>query len=438
MDITERLWLLKQIYHGENRYFDTEENRYRHRIPARISAAMQAELAEAGRMPDRMYKPEHAALLDELYRLAGTWTLREAADAFLAGLWSAPLLWRCALPAKLISLVMPPHPHTPYGGSKDTCIICGFREQAVDITGRWYGFMTGAMPLDGDPVGYVLALREMEQAGRRPVPTEYDIWTFRAILTVIRCAPPGARYAKIRDALHREKLLPVSDRFVYGSLLESLALIGLLDTDDYPGMASRYTTYGKRDERPSVRVEVQAPLAWWNSSVGVNSAALQKIFPDRDCSSVDLTNRPAPVPPPEQTIAGSLARRRLPRTVIPKSPDAGSGPAAAGDVYGVRIRDDVWITVYCHRVKDGRVLVEYLDGVFPEMPVKAQLRNTVRPRGSGRWQADVTALDKTTGIRRIARDVPPPAAGAPGPERIPFVNAKELKRLAWWCFPDLD
>lgn len=438
MEITEQLWLLKQIYDSENRYYDRKENRYRRRIPARISAGMQAELAEAGRMPDRLYQPEHGALLDELHRLAQTWTMREAADAFLAGLWSAPFLWRCALPARLISSVMPPHPFTPYGGSKDTCMICGFRERAVDATENWYHRMTGGAPPDGDPVGYVLALREMEQAGKRPVPTEYDRWVFRAILTVIRCAPPGTRYAKIRDMLHREKLLPTSGQYVYGSLLESLALSGLLDTADYPGMATCFTTYVKRDERPSVRVEVQAPLAWWNSSVGINSAALQKIFPDMDCSCVDLTERPAPVPRAEQTITGSLARRRMPRAVTLKSPDAGRGPAAAGDVYAVRIRDDAWVTVYCYRVADGRALVEYLDGVFREMPMKQQLRNTVRPRGNGRWQADVTALDKTTGVRRIARDMPCPAAVQPEPARIPFVNAKDLKRLAWWCFSELD
>ncbi len=437
MDITEQLWLLKQIYDSENRYYDRKENRYRRRIPARISARMQAELTEAGRMPDRLYQPGHGALLDELHRLAQTWTMREAADAFLAGLWSAPFLWRCALPARLISSAMPPHPFTPYGGSKDTCMICGFRERAVDVTEAWYHRMTGGAPLDGDPVGYVLALREMEQAGERPVPTEYDRWIFRAALTVIRCAPPGTRYAKIRDMLHREKLLPASGQSVYGSLLESLALIGLLDTADYPGMATCFTTYVKRDERPSVRVEAQAPLAWWNSSVGINSVVLEKIFPDTDCSSVDLAERPAPVPPAEQTITGSLARRRLPRAVTPKSPDAGSGPAAAGDVYAVRIRDDAWITVYCYRAAGGRALVEYLDGVFPVMPMKPQIRNTVRLRGRERWQADVSALDKTTGVRRIARDMPRPAAVQPEPARIPFVNAKELKHLAWWCFPEL-
>lgn len=292
MDIAEQLWLLKQIYDRENRYYDKEKGMYLHRVPANVSADMLKGLEEAHHMPDQMFLPKHDEILDELRILSSQWTISEAATAFVAGLWSAPFLWQSALPAKLISLVMPAHSHTPYAGSSTTCMVCGFVDRQEDITMSWYRQMTGGVPLDGDPVGYVLALREMRDIEKRPVPTEYDMWTFRAILTVIRLAPPRTKYGRLRDALHKEKLLPTSSKWVYSHLLEAMALMGILDTEKYPGMLTEYTTYVKRDERPSVRVEVQAPLAWWDSSIGINEAALKTIFPDMDCSSVDLTNRP--------------------------------------------------------------------------------------------------------------------------------------------------
>lgn len=437
MDTASQLWLLKQIFKNENSYYDKEAGTSLHRIPPSISQDMLEELDQAHHMPNQLFYSEHDKILQELSRLADAWTISEAADAFVASLWSAPFLWRSALPGKLLAQVMPSHPNTPYGGSADTCKICGYQDRAVDATHSWYHRMIQGTPLDGEPVGYVLALREMSAVEERPVPTEYDWWTFRAILTVIRLAPPKTRYGKLRDMLHKERLLPTSNKYAYGSLLETMALIGLLDTEQCPGLFTRYTSYVKRDERPSVRTEVQGPLAVWDSSVGINNITLKKLFPDMDTSSVDLTDRPQPTLPLSQTVTGDLEKRRLPRPKVVKSPDAGSGPVQAGDVYAVRIRDNVWVTVYCHKVEDRYVYVEYLDGIFPEMPMKAQLKDTVRPRRNGRWQMRASGMDKTTGVRRVARNMPVPQSDLPEPEKAPFGSARELSHLASWCFSEL-
>lgn len=439
MDTTWQLWLLKQIYKNENSYYDREKNASLHHIPAGISQEMLERLDKAHHTPNLLLYPEHDGIMKELFCLADTWSLSAAADAFAASLWSAPFLWRSALPAKLLSMAMPSHPHTPYAGSPGTCTICGFQDKAVDMTMSWYHRMIQGTPLDGEPVGYVLALREMARAGleERPIPTEYDLWTFRAILTAIRLAPPRTKYGKLRDMLHKEKLLPTSKKYAYGSLLETMALIGLLDTEQCPGLFTRYTTYSHRDERPSVRTEVQGPLAVWDTSVGINEATLKKLFPNLDTSSVDLADRPEPIPALSQTVTGDLEKRKMPRSKVIKSPDAGSGPAQAGDVYAVRIRDNVWVTVYCHRVEDRYVYVEYLEGIFSEMPMKAQLKNAVRPRRNGRWQLRASGMDKTVGVKRIARNIPVPETDLPEPEKVSFGNAGDLKHLASWCFAEL-
>lgn len=438
MDFIEQLWTLKQIYQNENAYYDPSRKQHLHHIPSNIPAEKLVILKQTGRMPNQILYPRHDEIWDAFYTLADTWTLSEAADAFIAGLWSAPFLWQSALNAKLLSLATPRHAFTPYQGSSHTCTICGFQEKAVDSTLQWYRRMTDGVPLDGDPTEYVLALREMAGAGPRPTPTAYDLWTFRAILTVIRQMPAGSRYSKVRDALHREKLLPASRKGTACSLLEALALAGILDTPDHPGMAARFTSYQERDIRPSIRVEAQAPLAWWDSSMGINETALKKIFGAIDCSSVSLTDRPTPDPLLSRTITGSLQKQRFPHRRLPSSPDAGKGPAQAGDVYAVRIQNDVWVTIYCHRTEEKYVVIEYLDGIFTEMPEKSQIISICRPRSDGRWQTRVSGIDKTTGIKRIARNIPTPRTELPEPDRIPFSTASSLKNLAWWCFPELS
>lgn len=441
MDFVDQLWILKQTYGDyKNRFYDSEKDLNLYRIPNSVSADETKKLEQSGRMPNQIIFPEHDAILEELDHLSSTWTLSEAANAFIAGLWSAPFLWKSALSAKCIALAMPKHQHTPYGNSVTTCAICGFRSWSVDITKEWYQRMTGGTPLDGEPVGHVLALQEMEKLGVRPVPTEYDIWIFRAILTVIRNMPPKSRYSKVRDMLCKEKLLPTSNKWVYGSLLETLALIGVLDTKDYPGMITQFTTYHKRDERPSVRVEVQAPLAWWDSSIGINEAALKKMFIAIDCSSVSLPDRPAAVIPLLQTVTGGLGKKRLPQRTFPKSPDAGKGPVQAGDVYAVCVREDAWVTFYCHRIEKEYVIVEFLEGIFSEMPMKSQINSTVQPRYNGqRWQGKVrvSEIDKTTGVRRVARNIPVPTSSLPEPDRIGYERTIYLSHSAEWCFREL-
>lgn len=437
MDTATQLWLLQQIYQNENEYFDETRGQWLYRIPKTIPPEELDALEAMGHAPNQIFLPSHDEILEEFTRRSAAWTLQEAADAFIAGLWSASFLWQSALTAKVMAMGIPAHRHEPFGNSVDTCAICGCRERAMDVAQEWYFCMTGGATLDGDPAGHVLALREMEKLGSRPMPIDYDVWTFRAILTVIRSMTPKSRYSKVRDALWKEKLLPTSKKWAYGRLLETLAFLGILDTEDYPGMAVAFTTYQKREERPNVRVEVQAPLAWWDSSIGIHESVLEKIFPRIDTSPVDLAERPVPMPPLCRTVTGFLEQKRMPRKTYPKSPDAGKGPARAGDVYAVFIREGVWVTVYCHRMEGNLAVVEFLEGVFEEFPRKEQIQLFTRPRRDGRWLTKASGIDRCSQVRRVARDMPAPASTSPEPESLSFSQANNLKSLAWWCFGEL-
>ncbi|WP_338540050.1 hypothetical protein [Paenibacillus tundrae] len=439
MDIVNQLRLLKQIY-SENMVWDEELQASRHVMPESIPIQDREALETAGRHPNQFIKPQHDETIAELKMLAEHWTLDEAVQAFVASLWSSPMIWRSLLTGKLIASNMPNHEHRPYPSS-EICEICGLSvNQAEDKTIQWYWRMTEGTPLDGDPFGHVLALRELIDVKEKdlPVPNEYDRWTFRAVLTVLRTLPPKTRYSKAAALLKKEGLLPTKTEYVYRNLLETLALIGILDTPEHPGLITAFTSYRERDQRPNVRVEVQAPLAWWDSSVGVNEENLARLFHDFDRRNVLLEEKPAQSPPLDETMLGQLVKRKIVRSKVPKaSPDAGTGSVQPGDVYAVRVREGVWITVYCHELKDNRVVVEYLDGVFPEMPGKSELIMTVRPRPHERWQCSALAIDSTSWVRRVARNMPQPSSMLPVPDRIPFHHAKDLKHMAGWCFPNL-
>ncbi|PQP82287.1 hypothetical protein C0Q44_20955 [Paenibacillus sp. PCH8] len=435
--MVDQLSLLKRIY-SESTVWDEELQASRHFVPDSVSVQDRESLEAAGHEPNRFVRPQHDATITELKKLANQWTISDAAQVFVSSLWSAPMIWRSLLTGKLIGSRMPSHEHTPYPSSS-TCKICGLSvDQATDTTLQWYWRMTNGTPLDGDPFGYVLALSRLAELQELPVPNEYDRWTFRAVLTVLRALPPKTRYSKAALALKKERLLPTQKEYAYRDLLETLALIGILDTPDHPGMIEEFTSYIQRDERPNVRVEVQAPLAWWDSTIGINEDNLTKIFNDFDLTDVSLEERPDQSPPLKETISGALEKKRSVRGKVPKaSPDAGAGEAQAGDIYAVRIREGVWVTVYCHEVRDKRVIVEYLDGVFPEMPGKADLHETFRPRTNGRWKCSVIAIDSTSWVRRVAREFPLPVSPLQEPDRIPFHNAKELKHMASWCFTEI-
>lgn len=437
MDVVHQLWLLKQVY-SQSTYWDEEVEASRHPVPETISETDIKELAAAGHSPNQFMRPQHEQTIVALKKLAESWNVAEAAQAFVSSLWSAPMIWRSLLTGKLLADGVPEHEYTPYPSSS-ICQICGLNvNEATDASLQWYWRMTNGTPLDGNLFGHVLALEELAKEDRIPVPNDYDRWTFCAILTVLRSLPPKTRYSKAAQAIKKERLLPTRSEYAYRDLLETLALIGILDTEDYPGMATEFTTYVKRDQRPNIRVEVQAPLAWWDSSIGINERVLAQLFEGFDLTDISIEERPEQDPDVKETVVGAFEHKRAARTNVPKaSPDAGKGEAKAGDVYAIRIREGLWITVYCHHIEDKRVKVEYLDGIYEEMPAKAELSMSFRPRRDGRWQSLVSAMDSTSWVRRVARDVPCPASRMPEPERVPFQHAKDLKHLASWCFPEI-
>jgi hypothetical protein len=384
----------------------------------------------------------HDQAVAALRSLATTWTLREAADAWVAGLWSAPFGWRGALTGVVLGQAVPVHDADRYTGSADTCRVCGHREaHAVDVADARWSWHTQGAPIDGDVTGHALLLQDL--AGHpSPEPTEYDVWALRALLTVLRTLPDRTRPSKARDALKAARLLPASTAWPYQAVLEELALVGVVATAERPGMVERWTTYAERDQRPSVRVEVQAPLAWWSSDRGLREGVVEQVFEHLGTQPVDLDGpRPTPVPARAGTATVAIpALLRKGATPGPRLPaHVGDGPAEAGDVWAVRVDEDRWVTVYVHgeAMTEPRryVLVEYLTGVHPAFPSADAIGTAVQPRRDGRSTFRVHSLEKLPHARRIARGVPVPSAAEPMPSSSPTGGAKDLRTMIDWFFP---
>ncbi|WIX79730.1 hypothetical protein QRX50_02710 [Amycolatopsis carbonis] len=304
-------------------------------------------------------------------------------------------------------------------------------------TDAWYRRHTEGAPIDGDVPGHVLALEEL--AGQpRPVPSEHDRWLLRAVLTVLRTLPAGKGYGAARTELKRHRLLDTTSVHAYGSVLEELALVGVVATADHPGLVRRWSDYVERDQRPNDRIEVQGPLAWWRSSEGLREDVVREVFADFDTGDVDLD---APRPAAGSTIAAAVGKRvrELARTgTVARS--VGTEPAAAGDVYAMRVAADRWVTLYVWSVdatgSRPYAEVEFLAGLFPELPAPAALSGRVQPRRAKRWRYRAHSLEKAPNTRRVAQGVPGPEAEGPPPDRSAAGNAKDL-RLRRRVFPEL-
>ncbi|MGW4098303.1 hypothetical protein [Mycobacterium sp. NPDC004974] len=402
-------------------------------------------LREAGLDHDATDEVSHHSCWDRLRAGAAQWDLPAAAEAFTASMWSAPGAWRSVLPAVLLATSAPEHELRPWSeDSADVCEVCGWKARRTQVVEEWASRMAGTTPLDGDPVGCGLVLSWT--VGDRPVATDYDRWVLGAVRAVIKALPPQTRYANAATALKAAKVITM-DRHEAVGFLETLALVGVLAPPERPGLAERFTTYRERDQRPKVRIEPQAPLAWWDTSVGDRGwrdDVFDRLFGFLDVPVVDPeAPRPSPAPPLKETTLGGLAARVRALTPRPRKVPAsiGTGPPEVGDVWAVRVRPDAWVTVYVHEIMLARdrpyAKTEFLSGVFPQMPSADQLMLVGQPRASGRNVNHVHSLEKTPWVRRVAQGVPAPYADETLPERGGWQAAKELAHLAGWNFTEL-
>lgn len=438
MDFNSVLPLLQRIYASANMGIDAGGQPF-HRIPDSVTTGERQQLADAGWMPNQGVQWPHEGAVQRLRGLAAQVDLRRAADAFVASLGSGALHWQAVLPAAALGLAMPEHALQPMGPHGERCAICFHTASTKDRTLlAYFRAIEGSGWSDEDgPLCAVLTLEDALAVPleRWPRPTPRDTWLLHQVLDLLRALPATARYSAARTRLKETKLLQPNKPQRCGSLLEALAFMGVLEALGHPGLFTRFTTARERDQRPSVRVEVPGPLAWWSGADSTNDALVQRLFGHLQRPDTE----PAALPSPAR------ARPAAQPAGVARSPRALPGPLAAGDVYAVCFREDLWGAAYCHEVKpDARGILrgrmEYLDILSPTPPTADAVAGPGfrdRTHDGSRWQTWCAGLDKTTGVKRIAAQVPAPPHAQPTPERLPVGSAKDLRHLAAWNFPQL-
>lgn len=212
----------------------------------------------------------HDAAISRLLRAKKNVTLRTVADAFVASLTSAPPRYRTGLVSYALAAHLEAHQSKPYGPKNRACRECGFRAESAPKTGQ---------SLPGEIVDAMIDLESF--ASLAPVkPNKKDWDALDGILKIIARAPKTARNPKLEIEIHaaRRALGMKGTKYDWRYVLETLSQIGALEVEGRPGLLRAWTPYAIRDERPSVRVEVCAPLAWWTRAHGIRTDALERVF----------------------------------------------------------------------------------------------------------------------------------------------------------------
>jgi len=217
---------------------------------------------------------KHDALVTELRRVARAIDAHAIASAFVASLPATRTSdlgpWRTALGALALGLAVPSHRRTQTYAS-GACKECGLEEAStLDAFAPARDRIPGALD------SALVVLRAAATA-TAPRPTKANITCLSKLLAIVGSLPPRAGESKLNAAIATSKLVG-GDRYARRHVIETLGLLGILETPEYPGVATRWTSFAVRDGRGGRRTECEAPIALWTAAHGVNAAAVSRWF----------------------------------------------------------------------------------------------------------------------------------------------------------------
>lgn len=231
----------------------------------------------------RKVRLTHDEALARLFAVRKHVSVRQAADAWVASLGSAPLIYRSALRSALVARWLPDHPFTPTAvySHCTKCGVCGYDKSsgAIDLdhldelrqrNGR------GVWGWDEPPDMVALDLEHFCTLPTR-VPTADDARTLRTLIRAIvalGAAGTRAKAEKCVAGVLRARRAP-SNVDIRTSLLQTLSWGSVLCTADHPGVLRAFVPW---DDRP-MKSEWGWPLGYWSGADGVNQRALKVIFP---------------------------------------------------------------------------------------------------------------------------------------------------------------
>lgn len=407
------------------------------RIPRTFPKAELAWLEDVGLAPNQRSELDHGKVVRQIRAARKTVSIQDGARAFLASLGrGAPQ--GMLLEVALLAHRMPSHPFRS-SGPTGPCHECFMHaSEVVDVAEQFLGWHTQGGGLAGDPKWAPLALRRLAAAPVARLDADAK-GRIGVILHTLDNLPDDAPMGGAIQAVRALDVLgPDPKGWRAKSVLETLALAGLLDAPPYHGIADAWLPYIERDRRPNNRVEVEAPLSFWRGRHGVHWGHAKAVLAiTRAQAAKAQATRPVAEAPSKAKPRAKAKKSGAPPGVRRQA----RRPAERGDVWAIRVREDTYVLVYVWEVLEpGRrfVRVEFLDwigGTPPEAPAVGDLG--LRARDQWRWQYKTHDLHSATGTVLVATDVAPTQDPRPEPKRVPGGSAKDLRWLADACFPEL-
>jgi len=349
--------------------------------------------------------------------------------AFVDSLGTAPGYWRSPLGALAAARAVPEHAHRAPGPAAAWCAECGLTPKVPLRPLHPRGQL-----LPGDLAAALAVLEQVPHETPPPVDPEGPGRLTR-MFALVGSLPPATRESRLTAAVRAAGLV-VGDRYDVGAVVETLGVCGVLDTPEHPGLARRWTSYARRQDRPA-DVEVDPPLAFWTAAHGVSSEQVAAWFGELG------VRVPVEALPRMEAVAVASARADA-RAAAEARRAARSTELEIGDAVALRV-DGVWyaaVVVDHFRDRGGRrPVLEVLDWYGAGAPrldelSGARAAGTVWGQGRSpcRVAIDLWAADDRAGRwRRVGRGLPAPDRGhLTGELRLPFVRVgRDGAGLAW-------
>lgn len=310
----------------------------------------------------------HDSVLAELATLAARTDAKAVAGAFVASLGGAPGFWRAPLIALAAARAAPKHAFGPtFSGGQ--CRECGLTK-SVELE----EIHEAGQALPGDLAGAVAVLRELSNQGAPPAPAREDARRMSRLLALVGELPPDAREGKLNDAIAREKLVR-GNKYDRRHVIETLGACGVLETPEHPGFTTRWTSFASRQDRPSVRVECDPPIAFWSAGHGVDAKNVAAWFGHLGVKA------PKAAAPKPRAVASSAKKHAAKKARVARATELEIGDVVAFLVGGTWIAATV--TRHFRDASGVHPVVELLDFRSDDRPTASDVRGK-RARGA-RW-----------------------------------------------------
>jgi hypothetical protein len=217
---------------------------------------------------------KHDEIIKQVRALAKKVDRNAVAGAWLAGLGTKPSPWRAPLSALAPAERVPSHSYRAFSASSPSCRECGALP-VIDLDDEEMSERGEILPGDLAQAYPVLVWFRAQPEPPRPTPA--DAKRLTRILKLVGELPASAREGKLNEALRAEKLV-LGNKYDVRSVIETLGALGILETPEHPGFTTKWTSFGARQDRPSVRVECDPPIAFWMAGHGVNATRVAEWF----------------------------------------------------------------------------------------------------------------------------------------------------------------